>query len=179
MTTEAHKPPPHAATTDHAEAGSAPPSPPHDPHFLEFKDSSNVKSARFDEKTGIVEVTFANGSSYKYQNFTAVLMADWASSNSAGKWFHARVKTHPDMYPLVGAPPVAPPVVAPAAPGAAIAEPGSPQNPKAAAAPAARKAAAPVAADAPIGQKRRDIALAEIRKRAKTGHANGSTTAAK
>jgi hypothetical protein len=80
----------------------APPAPPAvDPNLLVFKESSNIRQARFDAKTGVVEVQFQAGPPYRYQNFTAALMEDWRAARSAGGWFHANVKNHPEVYPLL------------------------------------------------------------------------------
>jgi hypothetical protein len=69
---------------------------------LEFKDSKNVTSAVLDTTTGVVTVTFVNGKSYRFANFTAELMAEWNTAESAGKWFSANVRKsdrHPQVEP--------------------------------------------------------------------------------
>lgn len=63
--------------------------------------SSNVKRAELEPATGVVTVTFANGSTYRYANFNAELMAEWDAAKSAGSWFHNRVKMRPEEHPLV------------------------------------------------------------------------------
>ncbi len=73
-----------------------------DPNLLIFKESSNVRSARFDEATGIVTVTFANERTYRYSGFTAALMREWSEAKSHGGWFHANVRQHPEAHPVIG-----------------------------------------------------------------------------
>ncbi len=66
---------------------------------LTFK-SSNVAAAEL-SPDGIVEVTFVNGSSYRYANFSRALMAQWSAAPSAGSWFHRMVKGASKRHPLV------------------------------------------------------------------------------
>jgi hypothetical protein len=72
------------------------------PVLLVFKNSSNLRSAQLDVASGIVEVEFANGTRYRFANFTSELMDGWKAAQSAGGWFHQHVKRNPDLYPVVG-----------------------------------------------------------------------------
>ena len=138
------------------------------PNAIVFHDSSNVRGATLDPATGVVEVTFANGTSYKYQNFTAELMTEWSSSNSAGKWFHARVKSHPELYPLVGSAPVVAPAPAPV-------EAKASRKTEPAASSPSKKAAEPAPAVAPEAVNPKQW----WRGRPWRGLGNGATTPAK
>lgn len=82
---------------------------------LVFKASSNIQRADLDAATCIVAVSFANGSTYRYRNFTSDLMAAWRDAKSAGSWFHANVRSKPDAHPIVADVPTAnaPPPAAP------------------------------------------------------------------
>lgn len=65
--------------------------------------SSNVVGAELDTTTGIVAVSFRNGQTYRYGNFTADLMAAWKTAPSAGSWFHNNVRQRAAAHPLVTA----------------------------------------------------------------------------
>lgn len=73
-----------------------------DPNVLDFKGSSNVKRAALDPASGVVTVDFANDKTYRYGNFTTMLMREWAEAKSPGSWFHNNVRQRPDAYPLLG-----------------------------------------------------------------------------
>lgn len=121
------------------------PTEPHDPHALAFKDSSNIRSARLDPASGVVEVHFANGTSYRYAHFTAELLKEWGEAKSAGQWFHVNVKSRPDEHPVVpaGEAPPAKPAPKPAPPPAAAATPPPAPKPRAIVQPPKAKAAEP------------------------------------
>lgn len=74
------------------------------PLRLEFS-SSNIRIATLDPATGILEVTFNSGKSYRYANFTVERMVEWRAvrdaGRSAGSWFNANVKNRPDAHPLI------------------------------------------------------------------------------
>lgn len=72
-----------------------------EPLTLEFAGSSNVRAARLDAATGIVEVEFKGGKLYRYGGFTIELMATWREAPSAGSWFDSNVKKQPDRHPLI------------------------------------------------------------------------------
>lgn len=69
---------------------------------LEFPKSSNLRAASLGVD-GVLMVDFANGSRYRYANFTLELMAEWEAAKSAGSWFHNNVRTKPDRHPIVEA----------------------------------------------------------------------------
>lgn len=74
-----------------------------DPNFIDFaaKGSSALRSARFDPATGIVDVLFANGKTYRYANLTPDLMKEWGENKSGGHWFHNRIRQQPSLFPQV------------------------------------------------------------------------------
>lgn len=74
--------------------------------------SSNIAGAELDTTTGILSVSFGNGSTYRYRNFTAELMAAWKAAKSAGSWFHHNVKTRAAAHPVIVETPAAPGEVA-------------------------------------------------------------------
>lgn len=84
---------------------NADPTPPA-PLEIQFK-SSNLKSARLDPSTGVVEVEFLNGGKYSYGNFSAELMKAWGEAKSGGSWFDANVKKKPERHPLKSSSPAA------------------------------------------------------------------------
>jgi hypothetical protein len=63
--------------------------------------SSNIQGAKLDAATGIVTVSFTNGSTYRFANFTAELMKAWQAAKSAGQWFHHNVRTRATAHPVV------------------------------------------------------------------------------
>lgn len=68
-----------------------------------FPRSNNVASAELDTATGILEVAFHSSrglQKYKYANFTLDLLDEWCKAESAGSWFHDRVKSRPDLHPI-------------------------------------------------------------------------------
>ena len=67
---------------------------------IEFKGSSNVKSATLNDD-GTTEVTFANGGRATYKNITPDLFEEWEKAESAGRWFHNRVRSKPTEYPMI------------------------------------------------------------------------------
>lgn len=69
---------------------------------IEFT-SSNIRRAMLDPGTSIVTVAFANGTTYRYGNFTPELMAAWKDAKSAGAWFHQQVRSRPKQHPVVPA----------------------------------------------------------------------------
>jgi hypothetical protein len=77
----------------------------------EFTGSSNVKSAELTGDT--CTVTFKDGTKAHYKGFTPEKFEDFVTAPSAGRWFHANVRLHPELYPLVSGivPIVADPVV--------------------------------------------------------------------
>ncbi len=127
-----------------------------DPNLLTPKDSSNIKSARLDAATGVVEVHFANGSHYRYANFTAAQLTEWRGAKSAGSWFHTNVRSHPDAHPVVadGAEPPARVEIAQVETPAATPAPDAPKMHTPAPARAYAPAAAAVEAPAPHTAKR-------------------------
>lgn len=75
-----------------------------DPNFIDFAakgGNSSVASARLDPSTGIVTVTFKNGDSRRYANMTSALFAEWGASNSAGHWFHNKVRQNSATFPEI------------------------------------------------------------------------------
>lgn len=66
---------------------------------IEFKGSSNVKSAVLGDD-GVCTVTFANNATYSYANMTPALMDEWEAAQSAGKWFHNRIRAKPLEFPV-------------------------------------------------------------------------------
>lgn len=149
-----------------------PPTPePLDPTALEFKGSSNVRTARLDQATGIVTVSFANESSYRYGSFTIETMREWAEAKSAGTWFHQHVRQHPEKHPQIG--PDGLPIKV-AGPAPVQAKPTAPPAAAATPPPAAVKPATPAAlpevvpeppADQHAGKKRTAARIARARDR--------------
>ncbi len=134
-----------------------------DPNLLEFGKSSNLKSAKLDPATEIVDVTFGNGATAKYEKFTPELMKEWASAQSAGTWFHQNVRQKPDLHPMVGAP-----AGAPAAP------PPPKKEPKPVAKVTAPPPPAPVVPSKPLSKMQKLGAF--WRKKNSRGFGNGATT---
>jgi hypothetical protein len=69
-----------------------------------FTKSSNITSARLDEKTLVVEVSFANGALHRFGGFTPELLAEWKASESAGRWFHSNIRLKPQKHPMLSEP---------------------------------------------------------------------------
>lgn len=70
------------------------------PRTLDFKGSSNVKSATLNDD-GTTEVAFANGGKATYQNISDAMFDEWEAAESAGRWFHNRVRSKPTDFPMV------------------------------------------------------------------------------
>lgn len=70
------------------------------PRTLEFKGSSNLKAATLNDD-GTFEVTFASGSKATYRGMTAEVFAEWEASQSAGRFFHQRIRSKPADYPMI------------------------------------------------------------------------------
>lgn len=92
---------------------------------LVFSDSSNLKAARLDLATSVLEVEFKSGSKYSYGQFTPELMKQWQEAKSAGSWFDANVKKKVDKHPVVGKAEASPPpaTATPVPPAAAATTP--------------------------------------------------------
>lgn len=105
-----------------------------------------MKSARFDALDSSATVTFSDGGVYKFGGFTLELMKSWSEAKSAGGWFHANVRQHPDKYPQLSKAP------APGAPKDPPTPPAPIELEKPVAKPAAPKAA-PVATKPPRAKR--------------------------
>lgn len=70
------------------------------PRTLNFSGSSNVKTATLNDD-GTAEVTFANGGRATYRNISAEMFDEWEKADSAGRWFHNRVRSKPTEYPMI------------------------------------------------------------------------------
>lgn len=70
------------------------------PRTIEFKGSSNVKAATLNDD-GTCEVLFANGGKAVYKNFTPDLFKEWEEAESAGRWFHNRIRSKATDFPMV------------------------------------------------------------------------------
>lgn len=68
---------------------------------IQLKDSSNISAARFDPKTGVLEVKFSSGGVYTYAGFTELEARAWGEAKSTGSWFDSNVKKRPAVHPLV------------------------------------------------------------------------------
>lgn len=68
---------------------------------IRFETSSNIQSATLDERSGVLDVTFANGKTYRFANFTLDLLKQFEAAPSPGKWFADTVKKRPDAHPQV------------------------------------------------------------------------------
>lgn len=54
--------------------------------------SSNIASIGHDPVENILEVEFANGATYQYSDFDSAAFEAFSSSDSIGKYFHARIR---------------------------------------------------------------------------------------
>ncbi len=68
------------------------------PRVVTFR-SSNVRGASHDAGAELLEVTFANGTRWRYRNVTAAMVDAWVAAPSAGAWFAREIKGRPDRYP--------------------------------------------------------------------------------
>lgn len=98
------------------------------PRTIEFKGSSNIKQATLADD-GTCAVTFANGQVVSYRNITPELMTEWEGAESAGRWFHNRIRSKPAEFPPVDASPAS-------APGTLLPEKPEPKAEAAASTPA-------------------------------------------
>ena len=66
---------------------------------INIPNSSNLKSASYDEATKIMIVNFQNGTSYRYANVPEELWSRFETTvnenGSAGKFFHANIRNLP------------------------------------------------------------------------------------
>lgn len=65
-----------------------------------FQGSANVLHATLDLETKDVDVVFANGTRYRFGNFSEELLGEWKLAVSAGKWFNDRLKSKPREHPV-------------------------------------------------------------------------------
>lgn len=68
------------------------------PRTLEFGGSSNVKQATL-EDDGKLTVTFANNTQVMYGNVTPAVMDEWEKAESAGRFFHAKIRSKSNDFP--------------------------------------------------------------------------------
>lgn len=57
-------------------------------------DSSNIRSARYDEASQVLEITFNNGGTYEYYDVPAHVAEDFENADSKGAYLASRIKGH-------------------------------------------------------------------------------------
>ena len=55
-------------------------------------DSSNLKSAEYDDETKILEITFLNGSTYRYERVPFKLFNGLTNADSPGGYFSRQIR---------------------------------------------------------------------------------------
>ena len=66
----------------------------------EVVESSSLKSIGYDRKTRTLEIEFANGGVYRYEDVPAELWTELRQSASKGRFFQQRIRDH---FPTVRA----------------------------------------------------------------------------
>ncbi|MFJ5989282.1 KTSC domain-containing protein [Lentzea sp. NPDC092896] len=56
--------------------------------------SSNIRSIGYDASSTLLEVTFTDGSTYRYQAVPVEVHAQFIKATSHGKYFHAHIRDH-------------------------------------------------------------------------------------
>ena len=56
--------------------------------------SSNIRSIRYSEDTGVLEVTFLNGGIYQYFDVPGHVSRDFENASSKGEFLAASIKGH-------------------------------------------------------------------------------------
>jgi hypothetical protein len=57
-------------------------------------ESSNIRSARYDEDAQVLEITFLNGSVYEYYDVSAAVAEGFEQADSKGAYLATRIKGH-------------------------------------------------------------------------------------
>lgn len=62
--------------------------------------SSHIASSDYDPKQGHLDVTFANGKTYRYRNVSADLAKSFQSADSTGGFLHSKIAGKYPCRPL-------------------------------------------------------------------------------
>lgn len=57
-------------------------------------ESSNIRSARYDEAAQVFEITFLNGGTYQYFDVPTMVVEGFEQADSKGSYLAARIKGH-------------------------------------------------------------------------------------